>query len=131
MAQNDEKQNLTISIWSRATLIRYTGRFPLELTLSVTHSVCFLINKNKLNQNWKSLMKIPILIGFWMQMHRKSRIDLIYYTFLWVISIRSYFEFCKYFSFNFHLLFIKQKSNLSKINLPLNHFHRKLLSNYI
>ena len=24
MAQNDKKQNLTISIWSRATLIRYT-----------------------------------------------------------------------------------------------------------
>ena len=108
-----------------------TPRAPLDLTLSVTHSVCFLENKNKLNQNWNIFVKILIQLEFCMKMQHKSRIDLIYYTFLSVISIKSYVDFCKYFSFNFHLLFSKQKSNLSKMNLSLNHFHRYFLSIYI
>jgi len=48
---------------------------------------------------------------------------LIYYTFLRVISIRSYFDFCKNFNFNFYLLFIQQKSSLSKIKLPWKFFY--------
>ena len=56
-------------------------------------------------------------------MWRQTRIDLIYYTFLRVISIRSYFDFCKNFKFSFYLLFIKQKSNLSKIKLSWKFFY--------